>query len=219
MIKKIILFILVFTFLSLCVGCGYLIVKEDTKKQKFNKVSDQNDEIVLDFIKIPEQLIINTPETIKRLEELSKQQKNIFDRFKTTGNLTKKDEEELERLTKLQKEILDNRKKITNEKVIKEIFIEIKKLKVKVVKEKDYRPSKTMICSFDLVDDKEKGLSGNVEKQYYRYMILQKDQHIVIPILYEDGKKVFFAKAKISEELFKEIKNIINNTKLMNSPT
>ncbi|WP_227767630.1 hypothetical protein [Zhaonella formicivorans] len=138
-------------------------------------------------LKVPEAMIINSSEFIQKIEKLKLQ--------RSAGS-----NEELVKV------IFESREVIDDEQLINEIFKEINSLKARIIRDKNYKPSHEILFSFDLIDNKERGVEGTSYKNDLRYIIVAKDKSIVIPLLTEDGKSVFFAKAKISQEFFNKLK-------------
>jgi len=111
---------------------------------------------------------------------------------------------------------LESRIIIDDKELINKIFAEINNLNAEVVGDGNYKPSEDMLFSFDLIDDKEKGLEGNNYDKDLRYLMVLQDQSIVVPMLSEDGKSAYFAKARIDSELFGELKAIGGYIKQVN---
>jgi len=163
----------------------------------------QKEYIGLNFIQTPEQMIAHTEEDLVRMKELSDKEYQL------------RQEGKLEEAVKITPQIYSilSRGTVEDQVLIEEVFSEIRKLEAEKVLPTDEVKSdfrERQLFSFDLVDDKKKGIQGNNEQRYYRFIRVLNDNSIVIPVLSTDKKSVFFAKARIDDTLFSQLASLLH---------
>jgi len=187
---------------------GLLLIGCSEQKTEKNPIAEEKPKntINLDFIQIPEQIITTTVEEYQEMEQLNKKTREFMDQGKMDeAQKTMKEAQDI-----IYDDIFDG------ETLITEVFLEIQGLNAELIEPTDKAKEETKekyLYSLELIDNKEKGLEGNAMTKYYRHINVFNDKHIRIPVLSDDGKQIFFAKAKITDELLLKIKKIVELSK------
>jgi hypothetical protein len=152
----------------------------------FTGCSFENKRVAVN-LRVPEALVVTTSETVNKIKKL--QEQNTVE------------------ANKLVEKIFNERTVIDDEQTIKKVFNEINKLQGVITNTSDIING-NFLFSFDLIDDKEKGLDGNDYSEDLRYIAVVREDTIVIPMLYGadeaslNEKSPYFIKAKINKEFY-----------------
>ncbi len=167
------------------------------------------EELTLDFIQQPEELIVYNKETLDRFIELNQEYDMIMQEY-APESIEDTPDEANEVLDEMEK-IFKSSKKVDNLDLIQSIFDEIATLKaVKTIPTPSDNFADNTLFGFDLIDDKNLGIEGNSNEEYIRYLGVMENNQIFIPIVekHDDHEHIYYAIATISEELFNKLKEI-----------
>ncbi|HHU31160.1 MAG TPA: hypothetical protein GXZ50_00655 [Clostridia bacterium] len=149
-------------------------------------------------LRVPEALVVTTLETANKIKKL--QEHNTIES------------------SKLAEKIFRERPIIEDEKVIRKIFVKLNSLQGEMIESKDKgKINGNFLFTFDLIDDKEKGLDGNDYSKDLRSITVVKEDTIVVPMLYgndEAGlseKSIYFIKVQIDKEFYELLEALTEN--------
>jgi PBP1b-binding outer membrane lipoprotein LpoB len=149
-------------------------------------------------LRVPEALVVTTLETANKIKKL--QEQNTIES------------------SKLAEKIFRERPIIEDEKVIRKIFVKLNSLQGEMIESKDKgKINGNFLFTFDLIDDKEKGLDGNDYSKDLRSITVVKEDTIVVPMLYgndEAGlseKSIYFIKVQIDKEFYELLEALTEN--------
>ncbi|KJS21431.1 MAG: hypothetical protein VR72_10430 [Clostridiaceae bacterium BRH_c20a] len=206
--KKIFICIFMLSTLFVFAACSK-VIDNPQNSNKDNLTGVGNKIIKLNFIKVPDLMIINTPESISELEEVSQPANVIRTRIREKGEISDEDQRELDEIEKQVQELMLRRKIIADKNAISKLFKTISVLDAELIEhDKLPKPSQEMVFSYDLIDNADMGISGNEYEKYFRYFIVDRNKYLIIPIMSEDKKKMFWGRANISEDVFNQFKQL-----------
>ncbi len=191
--------------------CGLLLISFNSNDISSN-ISNQST-IKLDFLVIPDQLIVYNEELVKELQELNEGAKlNIDAMNEKYDDLTKMSEADFriqEKMATETRKKLQDGKVINNTDTIEVIFNQLSNIEGNYV---EYLEVEEIIALFHLNDDKETPFYANVDKSYYRYMYLLKGGYIIIPRIIQESDesrmKTRYIKAKLSDKSQYELERL-----------
>jgi len=181
-----------------------------------NDISDKSTSqstIKLDFLVIPEQIIVHDTELIRLLDEVEDKAKtNIKAMKEKYSDLAKISEEDIRVQNEIAEEIQKiwkSGKVIESNKDIEGIINQLRDVEGSFIESFE---TENIIAIFYLNDDKETPFYVNVDNSYYRQIMLLQDGYIIIPkpIKTSSEMKVqtTYISAKISDELAYELEKL-----------
>lgn len=190
---------------------GLLLISCNSNDISSN-ISNQST-IKLDFLVIPDQLIVYNEELVKELQELNESAKlNIDAMNEKYDDLTKMSEEDIrirEKMATETRNIFKDGKVINDNETIEVIFDQLSNVEGNYV---EFLEVEEIIVLFHLNDDKDTPFYANVDESYYRYMYLLKGGYIIVPKIIQpsDGGRVSlqYIKARLPEKLEKQLEKL-----------
>ena len=212
-------FIKIVRFLSvigiiLCLGI-FLVACEssDTKNALEEKIPSNN--INLDFLITPEQMIVHSKEQLAVLNEFEDIAKSTLEstneRYDGLSKMSEEYTKIQEGIVKKGTDLLASGKIIEDKSTIEEIFNQLRKLDGIYVDSFE-KFEEDIIAKIDLNDDKETPAFIHGENSYYRLIFLLENGYIVVPTPTSDTDfSMKHIKAKISKELRYELEELIKD--------
>lgn len=189
----------------------FLFIVSCNKGKEKNELAD-NEKIKLNFLIVPEEIIINNYKDTKKLQKLGDDLKEISKKYKGRSGMSEMSEEDKKALNFIEQKIIQirvGRKRIVDNEKINNVFTNISKLEGEIVRKIN---RENVIFSFEFQGVKHE-TNENKDITYLGNIAILKNYYLVIPKLEKNDdrrkKDVVYVKAKISKKLFKTLESLM----------
>lgn len=182
-------------------------------------ISCRSNNVSLDFLIIPDQLIVYSNGQLKKLNEIEDRERAVIksrnDKYEDLSKMSEKDMKIQEEIHNEVIDALNSGKIIEDKTTIEDIFTQLRVLKGRYISSFE----ENIILRIDLIEDPQTESVVSLDNAYLRSFIILEDGNMIIPKAIVSNSKtglkptsqIKYIKVKLPEELRSEMEGLAKN--------